>query len=63
MPYVIEFYRDDEKIGEYIWPDNLKSAKEHIVEFLPVHGASHGAVLDAETRRLLFSHPEPTDDA
>jgi hypothetical protein len=61
MPYVIEFYRDGRIFREYPWPDDLTSAKEHVVDYLPIHEASHGAVINGDTRQVIFSHPGADD--
>jgi hypothetical protein len=58
MTYVIEFYRNDRRMGTKPWPEDLATAKVYAINYMSIHQATHVAVIDDTTRQIIFTYPE-----
>jgi hypothetical protein len=62
MAYVIEFYRNNRRMGLRPWTDDdLAAAKAHAIKSMSDYNATHVAVIDDDTRQIVYAYPEPTD--
>src|SRR4029078_11933299 len=61
MAYVIEFYRDDRRMGTKPWPGDLAEAKSFAINAMSIQPATYVAVIDEDTRQIVFAYPEPVN--
>ena len=54
--YQIVFWKGKAQIGSFEWRHNLQSAKDHVRQFLRVHGATLAEVIDSDTLNVDFSY-------